>query len=917
MSVNNVRLQRSRLTTAMLAALLAPGAALAQDTQDTTSQQQSSQTQEQLDRVTVTGSRIKRATVEGPAPITVITADDLERQGFTTVSEALNTLTQISGSAQNELTQSGFTPNASALDLRGLGPGRVLTLINGRRVADYPLPYNGQSNFVNLNAIPRAAVERIEVLSGGASAIYGSDAVAGVVNIILKTNYEGDEVNIRAGTTTRGGSDSGDVTWVGGKSGDNWSVTYAAQYVAREGLFASQRDFMDSYRDDPSTANPTPVEGIRLRNRQASTNNRLWPGGRDAVCGRFAEFEAFTLPNNLGQGCGYWGYPATQAIRNDLQNASAYLYGVMDFSSALQGFATLSIWDSQAKTASSTQFFGSPIFYDPQFGRLVDAQRIFTPDEVGNQETSNDERSWDFAVGLRGTLFDGRFDWDATLSRSEYEVEVSRPRFLRQPLFDYFLGPQLGTISGFPIHQLNIDRYFRPLDQATYRTLSTDVVTTADSSVTQANFVFSGDLFELPAGPVAMAAVLEGGRQEYTLNPDPRLLPGTPPAQAIYNLTGTGGGGERDRYAAGVEFSVPILSTLKAQLAARYDKYDDVTAVDDAVTYNAGLEFRPTDSLLFRGSYATSFRAPDMHYVFADTSGFFVGVFDEYLCRQTGQTPQQCGNAAAYNYQVFGTRQGNPNLEEEEGKSWTAGVVWDVLDNLSMEVDYFNIELDNAVADIGTAYLLRNEAACRLGTDRDGTSVDPNSAGCQQFRSFVTRTVGGPNDGRIEEIRLNPINQSFNAIDGIDATVRYRLDTDRLGDFNFSLKWSHTLSQEFEEFPGDGVEDYRDDPTNFDFRSRVNWAVNWSRDTWAASIYGYRWGSVPNWEETGRIAPYIIWNGAVSKEITPKATIGVSVNNIFDKLAPRDDSFYTYPFFWRAYSPIGREVFVEFNYKFN
>jgi outer membrane receptor protein involved in Fe transport len=900
----------------MFAALVLPTAAFAQDSQQTTTQQSQSQSAE-LDRVTVTGSRIKRAEIEGPAPITVVTAEDLERQGFTTVSEALNTLTQISGSAQNELTQSGFTPNASALDLRGLGPGRVLTLINGRRVADYPLPYNGQSNFVNLNAIPRAAVERIEVLSGGASAIYGSDAVAGVVNIILKTNFEGDELGIRAGTTTRGGSDSGDVTWVGGRTGDNWSVTYAAQFLAREGLFASDRDFMDSYRDDPSTTNPTPVEGIRLRNRQAATNNRLWPNGRDVTCGRFSEFENFTLPNNLGQGCGYFGYPATQAIRNDLQNASAYVYGVLDFNEALQGFATLSVWDSQAKTASATQFFGSPIFFDPQFNRLVDAQRIFTPAEVGNQESTNDERSWDLAVGLRGTAFDGRFDWDATLSRSEYEVEVMRPRFLRQPLFDYFLGPQLGVVSGFPVHQLNLNRYFNPLDQATYRSLSTDVRTTADSSVTQANFVFSGDLFDLPAGPLSMAAVLEGGRQEYTLTPDPRLLPGTPPAQAIYNLTGTGGGGERDRYAAGIEFSVPILSTLKAQLAARYDKYDDITAVDDAVTYNVGLEFRPTESLLFRGSYATSFRAPDMHYVFADTSGFFTSVFDEFLCRQTGQTTQQCGNATAYNYQVFGTRQGNPNLEEEEGKSWTAGVVWDVMDNLSLEVDYFNIELDAAVADIGTAYLLRNEAACRIGTDRDGSSVDVNSAGCQQFRSFVTRTVGGPNDGRIEEIRLNPINQSFNAIDGIDATVRYRLDTDRLGDFNFSVKWSHTLSQEFEQFPGDGVDDYRDDPTNFDFRSRVNWTAAWSRDTWAASIYGYRWGSVPNWEETGRIAPYIVWNGAISKQITPKATLGLQVNNLFDKLAPRDDSFFTYPFFWRAYSPIGREVFVQFNYKFN
>ena len=916
----NKRLERSRLTSALMGALLVSmaGTSMAQEaSQETTEKKEEATT---VEGVVVTGSRIKKAQIEGPAPVTVLTSKDLETQGFTTVAEALNTLTQVTGSVQNELTQSGFTPNASVIDLRGLGPGRVLTLINGRRAADYPLPYNGQSNFVNLNAIPRAAVERIEILSGGASAIYGSDAVAGVVNIILKTNYDGNDLRLRAGTTTRGGGDSADIQWTGGKVGENWSLTYAMQYVAREELFARQRDFMDSYRDDPSTANPTPVEGIRLRNRQAATNNRLWPFGADATCGGFDEFERFQLPNNLGQGCGYFGYPATQQIRNSLQNASAYLYGVMDFTDSLQGFASLNVWNSQADTASATQFFSTPLYFDPQFGRIVDGQRIFTPAEIGPQQTENDESSWDFAVGLRGRLGE-RFDWDATLSRSEYDVEINRPRFLRQPLFDYFLGPQLGTqlvgSTRYPIYRTNLQRYFNPIDPTTYQSLSTMVKTEAESSVTQANLVLSGDLFELPAGAVGMAAVLEAGRQEYTLTPDPRLLPGANPATAIYNLTGTGGGGERNRYAFGLEFSVPILDSLTMQLAGRYDKYDDITQVDDAVTYNAGLEWRPLDGLLVRGSYATSFRAPDMHYVFADTSGFFTGVFDEYQCRRDGLSLTTCASQTPYNYQVFGTRQGNAFLEEEEGKSWTAGIVWDAFEGFSVSADYYHIELDSAVSDVGTGYLLRNEAACRLGTDRDGSAVDSNSAGCQQFLSFVTRTVGGPNDGRIEEIRLNPINQSYNAVEGIDAAVDYRLDTDRLGDFRFGLKWSHTLKQEFEEFPGDGVQQYRDSLQNFDFRSRINWSATWNRNDWGASLYGYRWGSAPNWAETGRIAPYIVWNAGLSKKITPKATVGVTVNNLFDKLAPEDDTFYTYPYFWRAYSPIGREVFVQFDYKFN
>ncbi len=932
MVVKHYGLQRSRLSAALFAALLVPVSTgvFAQDVTEEEAEVRSSEAASNspsvptdLDKIVVTGSRIKRAEIEGPAPVTVITSEELERQGFSTVAEALNTLTQITGSVQNELTQNGFTPNAGVIDLRGLGPGRTLTLINGRRAADYPLPYNGQSNVFNFNSIPSAAIDRIEVLSGGASAIYGSDAVAGVVNIILKTNYEGDEVDLRLGTTTRGGGDTVNASWVGGKVGDRWSLTYAFQYFDREEIFASQRDFMDSYRDDPSVdpADATAVIGIRLRDRLIGTgiNSYVYPTGQDgaSICGRFSDFELQT-----NGACGYYGYPATQQIQNARTDRSGYLYGTFDFTDTLQGFASLNIWQSDATTASATQFWQPPLFYDTNFGSIMDGQRIFYPEEVGgfgSQQTTLEEKAIDFAVGLRG-VFGERFDWDATVSRSTYDTHSERPRFVASKINEFFLGPQQPGLDPFfnayPVYTLNQDRYFNPISPEDFQSLITTVVTDADSSVTQANFVVSGDLFELPAGAVGMAATLEAGSQEYTLTPDPRILPGADPAEAIYNLTGTGGGGERDRYALGVEFSVPVLDSLTVNLAGRYDKYDDVTAVDDAVTYNFGVEWRPIDSLLLRGSYATSFRAPDMHYVFADESGFFTNVYDQYNCRQDGNDAEQCRTNQDYLDNVFGTRRGNPGLEEEEGKSWTAGFVWDVIEGMSVSVDYFDIQLDQSVSDIGTDYLLRNEAACRLGTDIDGSPVDVNSSACQFFINQVTRIQGGPNDGQIDEIALLPVNQAFNGITGIDASLDYRFDTDRYGDFRLNLHWSHTLTQEFQEFPGDEIEDYRDDLQNFDFRSRINWTAAWNRDDWSASVYGYRWGSAPNWAETGRIAPYIIWNASLGKKITDNASVGVTVLNVFNKLHPEDDTFDSYPFFWRAYSPIGRQVFASFNYKF-
>ena len=174
MSDTRIRLRRSRLSAALLSALIVPvaGFAAAQDAAPGAPQQQAAQdTPTDVDGVVVTGSRIKRAEIEGPSPVTIISAAQIEREGFNTVYDALTTLTQASGSTQNELFQGGFTPNASVINLRGLGPGRTLLLINGRRAADYPLPYNGQSNFANFGNIPAAAVERIELLAGGASAI--------------------------------------------------------------------------------------------------------------------------------------------------------------------------------------------------------------------------------------------------------------------------------------------------------------------------------------------------------------------------------------------------------------------------------------------------------------------------------------------------------------------------------------------------------------------------------------------------------------------------------------------------------------------------------------------------------------------------------------------------------------------------
>ena len=938
------RTARHPLALALAAAMLLPApAVLAQSDDDDDTQ--TSQEERELDKVVVTGSRIKRAEIEGPAPVTVISRAQLEKEGFVTVFDALDTLVQNNmGVNQNELNSAGgFTPNGSPVNLRGLGPGRTLLLINGRRAADYPFPYNGQSNFQNFGSIPSAAVERIEILTGGASAIYGSDAVAGVVNVVLKTDYEGDTAKLRVGTTTTGGGDFADLQWVGGRAGDNWSVLYAFERLQDEPVFAFQRDFMDSRLDNPfpPAVGNQPVSTLRI-NRPASgaaaagTYYAPPPG----TCEQFGgEYVPFTFRSQvaatgqiitLGEACGYATDVGYQSIANGNQDTSAYLFGTFDFDNGMQFWASLQGYDSKSRLTGGVEFIGGPhidgtgtvgTFFatNPSINANVNIQRVFTPQEVGGIEATYQrfhEKSLDVAVGLRGVFAD-RFDWDLTLGRADYEADRTRPRFDGSAVTDFFFGPRLNT-TGTPRYLINLDRFYRPITPEEYRAMSSILRYEADSHVDQGSFVVSGDLFDMPAGPLGFAAVLDYTSQGYTLRSPPDILPTN---RLAYNLTGTNGGGDRDRYAFGTEFSVPLLESLTWTLAGRYDKYDDITEVDDAITWASGLEWRPLDTLLVRGNYSTSFKAPDMHFVFNEGSGSFSNALDYFRCLSTGGTPGASSCAGTtYTYSIFATSRGEPTLEEEEGTSWSAGLVWDFLDNMSISVDYYDIELEGAVTTLSSAFILEAEGGCRTGLTRTRQPYPfaPESGFCQEIISRVTRTAapGEPTD-RVTEIRSGPVNQSFLHVTGVDAAFDYTMDTDRYGDFRWNLAWSHTIKSERQPFATDPIQrDWRDDFTNFDFRSRIRGSVTWAKDDWTANLFATRYGSLPNWQETGRIGPYILWNANLGKQITENVKLSVFVNNIFNNFHPRDEGFNSYPYFWRAYSPIGREVSAQVDVSF-
>ena len=795
-------------------------------------------------------------------------------------------------------------------------------------LADYPLPYNGESNFANIAAIPAAAIERIEVLSGGASAIYGSDAVAGVVNIILHKNlpYLLD-VNIRTGATTQGGGQSTRVQGVGGFSNDVFRVTYAAEFSYRKPIYAYERDFMDSIYDHPNPAARIPARAI-LREDPLDRNGDgfgyIDPGA--SVCGRFPGFE-YSLRPGRGYYCGQSQAEAQQTIRNGRKDGSLYVNGALDLGGS-ELFGSLMYFHSNSKFDDNFHFW-TPLLgdyvYNESINQYESLQRYFLPFEAGGRDAflnKFNETSWNANAGIRGDFADSGWDYEVSLNHSNYKLENKVRRMLFDEVETYFLGPVTGRrdpiFNLYPAYaDVNIARLYTPLTPDVYNQLSAVQKDTADSSNSTANIIIRGDLLQLPAGPVSAAGIVEWGTQKYDIDLDPRYVAGD-----FWGITGTGGGGKRDRYAAGLELSIPIVEQLRASLAGRYDKYDDITQVDDALTYKVGLAYRPTKSLLLRGSAASSFRAPDMHYVFADPSGYFESGPDEYLCRRD-QPNVPLFNCTFSNVDFQGASQGNPNLEEEKGKSFTVGFVIEPLADLSFSVDYYHLDLDGVVVDYPLDRILSKEADCRLGRTANGAPVDANSNECREAIARVRRNPVSTtlSSEQIQFVTTGPINTANYKTSGFDARLAYKFPQTPVGVFSLETTYTHVLKYEIQDFAGDAVKNHRDFPErpSFDLRSHVRSSLTWKHHKMDSTLFMERLGSIPNWTQTGRIPAQTYFNLSANYWIIEnRASVGFVVDNLFDRDPPRDPTYDEYPYYSTFnYSPIGREWFLQLRYRFD
>ena len=853
-----------------------------------------------LEKETVTGSHIKKIDVEGPSPLVVISAEDIAKQGFHTVQEVLDALPQNLGGSVDASFTFGFTSSASSIDLRGLGNGRALVLMDGRRMPIFPVGLSGTDNFVDLSAIPSVLVERIEILTDGASAIYGADAVSGVINIITRKDYDGVQANLLYGDTTNGGYEHGRVQLVAGANNATTSSLFTLEYWNNDPIWAKDRDYAAS-----DVANPRgyySVGGATFLDYDAlflGTGNPIFV--QDPNCGTSdGALGGLGIPDQniplITAGDVFCGFNRTAYRQLWAEQERTSLSGRFEheLSNDLSIFAQAGFTQKDTHNQMEPNFYGGSLFgYDSPGGIVPggaeasvagDAPNNPLPGgnqlggefirrlvEFGPRETDYEETIYNGLIGAKGTAMNA--DWEFGLGYSTQRLKETSPNIILSALNSYINGTN-GAINLFePIPQEVVD--------ATKYTRTRD----AYSSNWTADLVVSGDTpFELDGGNVAYAVLGEFVKEWYKDTPDAITATGD-------NFDGaSAGGGSRKHSGIGGELSLPVLDNLEISLAGRYDNYDDASDVGGQFSPKIAAAWRPMENLLLRASWGESFRAPDMQRLFgADTVGY--NTLNDPVTGQQVQSVEIHTGA-------------NINLDAEEGENFNIGVVWEPVDNLTLKADYYKIDVDGLITSLSAQFIL-NEC----GADQSGSLC-----------GLVHRDAAGTLIGGY--IESNAQNLSFQSVDGIDFTVGYDWDAGNIGDFSFDflLAWVNSLETRLTD----------SSPTveNIGFASvpeyRFSAVADWSREAWGATLR-VDWtdemcgvnGFECNSDEF--IDAYTLVNGTVRYDMGKYGRLQLGIHNIFDEDPAEDPTNNQWPWFYNngGYSnPLGRTWTVDYTIQF-
>jgi iron complex outermembrane receptor protein len=849
------RLSRQSWVLALCTALIVPGGAIAQTS--------GSEGAIPLEEVVVTGSRIKRSDTSSISPITVLSDEDLAVSGNLTLENFIQDMPAVNGGDFGAGVNNG-NPGIATVSLRGLGPNRTLTLVNGKRFASASV--NG---FVDLNMIPTAIVERIEVLRDGASTVYGSDAIAGVVNIITKKDFEGVDVQLGYDITDESDGEMLNGALVLGNSFERGNFIVAAQVNKREEIRQGDRDFSACpYFDDgtqlicggsPTTtpAQFTPLgvdsaigghvldaDGVTVRPFDAAT---------DAF--NFAALSYLTTPQDVFSGYAAANYDLFDAPVLGAVNASLEMnFSNRESDQLLAPVGTFGGWITSQEHPDNP--FGdalcadNPLCTEPQD---VATSRRLT--ESGGRRFTQDVNAWRIGTGLNGQ-FENGWTWDVNYTLAKWEDSQRNEGRPNRPNIENMLDPTLcaAATNGCP-------GVFNPFisDSMTDAQVAYGFVgvnTKNESTLNAFQLNFSGDMgaLEMPGGEIGWAFGYENRREEAASKPDGGAAIG-----AIAFTPGNVTGGKYQVDEVYGEFALPILSgvtmaeILTLEASARWT---DVDFLDDSDTvFKVALEWAPIEDIRVRGTFSEGFRAPNISELFLGQQQSAESYTDP--CRNYGtsgtdaNTVANCqadGLAPDFNlatFQATTLQGGNPDLQPETSESLTFGLVLtpSFVDALSISLDYFDVEITDAV---GTAPTSEVISACYASAGFSDPLCDlivgPAFPGVDE-----TPSPSAP-DRRNSNLQISGVLQTSANLatyktSGIDFQVDYGFDT---GLGVIDLRVAGTYLNEYDYLPFAGGElielagYFGGDPAFGNPATFAEWQVNYgvtlTRDDWGASL---------------------------------------------------------------------------------
>lgn len=854
-------------------------------------QQPSLQQNQQLQKVEVTGSRIKRVDAETPAPVQVITRAQIEQSGATSIAEVLKSLPANNAGSFDENAVASFTPGAGGVSLRGLGAQATLVLVNGRRVAPFGFASFGQTTFVDVNSIPLDAVERIDVLLDGASALYGSDAMAGVINVILRKDFNG----LQARTALGQSSPYADGTF-----------KRAAVVWGKGSLATDKYNFFANFEhseQDPVKANARPrtatadfrsIGGLDRRSSYAYPGNAYSAGTGDFL-GPLAGCTPVVADGGALNGrCIYQATDHSDIVA-DTSRDSLFAAATIELGGGTQLFGDLSLMRTRFRQESAT--YSSGTYFDigtlPNLGLLMPADhpqntfgedvlvRYRLTDVAQTAHVVNDTTR--FVLGARGTW--GGWDAETGLLVSRAKTRLDQTGFVVDEVLANEVDGSSTFIYGNPAAN----------DPALMARLYPTVRSRGTTSTTGVDLRGSRDIGQLSGGAVSIALGVETRREAFKSTPDPLIS-----SDAFSVLGASSSDGSRNVSAVYAELSAPVTKTIETQLALRVDHYSDFGT---ATTPKLGLKWKALNDLALRGTYAEGFRAPSLtELVQSPTRAFYDGIVDPQLCpNPSDEENPNC------NLSVEAISGSNPNLKPEKSKSFTVGLVFEPSDNFSISADVFRIKRRNEITNLEPGYLLGNES---------------------QYPGYVERD---PATGVITFLNLPYSNLGSTSTWGYDIEVKGRIPMAELGSLGLELAYNRQPSYKVQPVADAEPQQWAGFYTQP--KERMTFGATWEKGPWTLKgvwnhVGAYQRRYTPSDVEcpyegtpTEGLCRVNAWSTAdlhVSYKGFKNLELGMTVKNIDNRQAPidqRNESWYT-GFSSTYHNQLGRFVTLNAKYTF-